>query len=110
MTNNNGNGSKPKNININVPTLNIKQYMKTPVNKPSQPFFTQKPPQIIAPSSNHLQIDCIRCKGRVFNISAEPLEDGSAGIRELICVGCNKIFKVDPNGGRLGGFTSIKEN
>lgn len=107
--NNNGNGSKPKDVNINVPTLKIEQHMKTPVNKPSQPYFDKKPPQIIAPPGNHLQIDCIRCKGRSFHISALPIGDGSASIRELVCIGCNKIFKVDPNGGRLGGFTSIKE-
>ncbi len=103
---NGNNGDKPRDVNINVPKLNIN--FKTLPLKPSTPIFT-KSPVILAPSSNQLQIDCCNCKGREFHLTVLPMNDGSGSIREIVCVTCNKVFKIDPNGARLRGDPSNRE-
>ena len=93
---NGNNGHKPGSVNINVPRLDLK-------------LKTNPGGQIILPGNNQLQVDCIGCKGRKFHIAVKPLEDGSGSIRELVCVTCKRVYKVDPNGARMGGFQSHME-
>ena len=73
----------------------------------------QVPKEQIAPAIGEFLMDCGNCGGREFSNHVKPREQGefpgTARITETICIGCGRVFKIDPHG-NLGGGTYAKHN